>query len=160
MDAGDDFRQRVGAGNALARLSIGRIMDLRAKRTSDSKRPEGRRSYILRSLKRVEAVEHLRSVYGPNFFQISAFSARMDRVASLASAIATSHYSASSQAYRSAAETLTQRDLEDQTKELGQRVGDTFPLADLFVNSADSGHTYESRPAFARPRRCRPLATC
>jgi deoxycytidylate deaminase len=150
MDAGDEFRKRVGHASALARLSVGRIMDLRAHRTGDSKRPEGRRAYILRSLKRAEEVSFLRHVYGSNFFLIGAFSARMDRVASLASAIARSHYSASSEAYRSAAEQLIQRDLEDQTKELGQRVGDTFPLSDVFVNSADTGHLYESLARFAR----------
>lgn len=150
MDAGDDFRLRLGHGNALARLAMGRIMDLRALRTGDSTRPEGRRAYILRSLKRVEEVNFLRDVYGANFFLIGAFSARMDRVASLASAIARSHHSASSEAFRSSAEALIHRDLEDQTKELGQRVGDTFPLADIFVNSADTGHLYESLARFAR----------
>jgi deoxycytidylate deaminase len=150
MNAGDDFRIRLGHGNALARLAVGRIRDLRAQRTGSSQRPEGRRGYILRSLKRVEEVEFLRKVYGPNFFLIGAYSARMDRVASLASAIATSHHSASSEAFRSAAEKLIQRDLEDQTKELGQRVGDTFPLADIFVNSAEAGDLYESLARFAR----------
>jgi deoxycytidylate deaminase len=150
MDAGDEFRLRVGNANALARLSIGKIRDLREERTGDPKKVEGRRAYILRSLKRAEEVEHLRRVYGPNFFLIGAFSPRMERVASLASAVATSHYSASSEAFRGEAEKLIQRDLEDQRKELGQRVGDTFPLADVFVNSAEPGHLYESLARFVR----------
>lgn len=150
MDAGDEFRLLVGNGDALARLTIGRLRDLREKRTGDPRRPESRRGYILRSLKRAEEVEHLRRIYGPNFFLIGAFAPRLDRVASLASAIATSYYSASSEAYRSHAEKLVQRDLADQSKDFGQRVSETFPLADVFVNSAQPGHLYEALARFIR----------
>jgi deoxycytidylate deaminase len=150
MDAGDEFRALVGHGNALARLAIGRIRDLREKRTGDPKRLDGRRAYILRSLKRAEEVEHLRSIYGANFFLIGAFAPRLERVASLASAIATSYYSATSEAYRYHAERIIQRDLEDQTKDLGQRVGDTFPLSDVFVNTTQVSHLYEALARFVR----------
>lgn len=104
MDAGDDFRKQLGNGNALARLAMGRIMDLRAERTGDTKQPEGPRAYVLRILKRPEEVRFLREIYGANFFLVGAFAPRAERVLRLASVIATSHYSASSEAFRSQAE--------------------------------------------------------
>jgi cytidine deaminase len=150
MDAGDAFRGRIGHGNALARMIVTNVRYRREKRTGDPMQVQSRRAYILRSLKRTEEVEHLRTVYGPNFFLIGAFAPRSERVTGLASAIATSHYSASSDAFRSLAEHLVQRDLEDQTKQLGQRVGDTFPLADVFVNVSDATHLYNALARFVR----------
>ena len=150
MDAGDEFRTLVGQSDALARLCVGKIRDLRERRTGNPSLPQGRRCYILHSLKRVEEVEYLRGLYGRNFVLVGAFAPRLDRVARLASKIATSRYAATSDAYRSHAEEIIQRDLEDQTKAVGQRVGDTFPLADVFVDAADPGHLYEALARFMR----------
>jgi cytidine deaminase len=148
MDAGDDFRSRLKDGAALARLSVGKIRDLREWKTTDATIPASRLAFILRSLKRKEEIAFLRKIYGPRLVVVGAFSPRLERVSALAKQIARSHYSASSDTYRTTAERLIQRDLDDQSKEFGQRVGDTFALADVFVDLTDSAQLKDQLERF------------
>lgn len=137
MDAGDAFRSKLGIGSALARLALGRVRDFRQGRTGDPLTAEGGRAYIFHSLKRKEEVQLFRTIYGPNFFLIGAFAPRNERVGRLASRIASSHYATNSDAFRDEAERLVQRDLDDHSKPLGQSVGSTIALADVFVDIRD-----------------------
>lgn len=137
MDAGDEFCRLLDCGDALARMAMGRILHLRSERTGDAGTPASSVAYVLRSLKRKEEVELLRAVYGANFLLIGAFAPRPVRIDSLAMRIAQSHHAASGDDYRDKAERLVQRDLNDQSKRWGQHVGDTFHLADFFVNVTD-----------------------
>jgi cytidine deaminase len=137
MNAGDELCSLLSSGDALASAAIGKIRDLRQQRTGNPTTPASSCAYVLRSLKRKEEVTLLRSVYGDSFLLIGAFAPRPARVSNLASRIAQSHHTASGDEYRSQAERLIQRDLNDQTKPWGQHVGETFPLADFFVNVAD-----------------------
>ena len=137
MDAGDEFRRITRYPDAFARLGILAIVEHRHKLTGSETEPAQRRAFILRSLKRPEEVEALREVYGASFVLVGAYSPRGARVARLASRISASHSSVNADGFRSAAEALVKRDLDDEEQESGQRVGEVFPLADFFVNAND-----------------------
>src|SRR4051812_9896627 len=138
MDAGDDFREKTERPDALAALSITEIAQRRRAVTGDSERPADRRAYLLRSLKRPEEVTTLRRIYGDGFFVIGAYAPRESRVSRLAERIARSHHDPSPEPYRAVAEQIVQRDLDDHSKRYGQRLRETFALADVFIRADDT----------------------
>ena len=137
MEAGDQFRESAGRGDALALLSLGAIRESRQETGGSSTAPVSARAYLLRGLKHPEEIATLKRVYGPNFWLVGAYSARHSRVTQLATKIAHSHHSTAVDDFRSASEELVQRDQEEPGRELGQQLRDTFPLSDVFVNAAD-----------------------
>lgn len=138
MDAGDDFRVRTDRLDALAAFSVTEIAERRQAITGDSERPAEGRAFILRSLKRTEEVDTLRRIYGDGFFLLGAYSPRDMRVSRLAELIARSNHDPSPEAYRAEAETIVQRDLDDHSTPYGQRLRDTFALADVFIRADDA----------------------
>jgi len=133
MDAGNEFRELLKAGDALALLAIGAIRECRLDTTGDERIPCQRKAFLLRSLKHPDEVATLRRIYGLRFVLISASAKREMIVKSMARRIADSHNSMQSHEYLEYAEKLIRRD-ESELKEYGQNVRGTFPLADLFVN--------------------------
>jgi cytidine deaminase len=133
MDAGNDFRDRLRAGDALALLAIGAIREYRQDTTTDANIPCRRKAFLLRSLKHPAEVSTLRRIYGLRFLLISASAKREVIVRAMARRIADSHNSMQSQEYVEHAEKLIRRD-ESEAKTYGQNVRETFPLADLFIN--------------------------
>lgn len=133
MDAGDEFRRRVGSNDALAVLGVGNIRRLREKVTKDQDKPRQRCVYVLRSLKHPEEVKCLREIYGRAFILIAAYSPREDRVQHLASKIAERRYGVTAEHCRPDAEHLVNRDQEDSEVPHGQNVRSAFPLADVFI---------------------------
>ena len=91
-----------------------------------------RHARILDSLKRPEEVHQLRQVYGPGFFLIGVVSPRSERIQRLAENIAKSRHTADVDGWRDEATRLVEID-EGEDSPYGQRLSDTFPLADLFV---------------------------
>lgn len=148
MDAGDRFCEWLQDSSALARLALGKIRSLREAVGGEPTRPAANTAFILRSLKRVDEVNFLRRLYGPNFFLIGAFAPRENRVNDLASRIARSHHLASSDQYRKDAEELIYRDFDDQGRPSGQHVGDTFPMADFFVDASEPGRLRDGMNRF------------
>jgi cytidine deaminase len=73
-------------------------------------------------------------VYGSAFFLVAAYSPLAIRERELASDIARSRHSANWEEHLPKARELIQKDEAEENK-LGQRVRDTFPLADVFVAS-------------------------
>lgn len=138
MNAGDDFRRRTARPDALALISLAEIAQRRQAITQDADRPAPRCAYVVRSLKRPEEVQTLRRVYGEGFFVVGAYSPREVRVARLAERIARSRHSPAPESFRSKAEDLVQRDLDDQSSVHGQRLRDTFALADVFIRADDN----------------------
>jgi deoxycytidylate deaminase len=136
MDAGNAIRRMCMNPAAAASFAMAEI---RARRTDAGGIPS-RRAYVIRSLKRPEEVNLLRRVYGAGFFLIGVNVDRPARVDSLAKRIAQSHgetpASANYATYRAAAETLAQRDEDEECDALGQRLRDVFQLCDLFVSPA------------------------
>lgn len=138
MDAGDDFRLHINSNDALAVLGVGEIRKLRQKFTNDSTIPAKRSAYIIKSLKHPEEIISLREIYGPGFLLVAAYSPRDVRLQNLASKIAHSHNSYDTELFREFAEPLISRDQKDATKSHGQNVRESFPLADVFVESTDA----------------------
>src|SRR5205085_1848249 len=59
MDAGTEFRERTGRGDALAVYSLGAIRDERAGISGDPTAPARGHAYVLRSLKHPDEAETL-----------------------------------------------------------------------------------------------------
>lgn len=138
MDAGDKFRNQIGLGDALARLSIGSVRGKRKSVNGNPDSPIPRCAYVFQSLKHFREVALFRRVYGSNFYLISAYVPREIRHNNLVSEIAASNYESNKQQYSSISSKFIERDEHDSDNELGQRVRDTFPEADLFVDASDT----------------------
>lgn len=137
MKAGTAIREALGRGDALALLAVSAIASERRQLSSDSMKPVERHAYIVRSLKHPAEVECLRRIYGRMFFLVAAYSPRDQRKEMLARDIAASHYVSRSENYYGVAENLIDRDEEEYGTKLGQRLRDTFQLADIFVRGDD-----------------------
>lgn len=133
--AGNALREALDDNAALAIRAIGAISETHVG-TQDGGTPvykqPRRHTYILNSLKRPEEVHQLRQVYGSGFFLIGVVSPRSVRIDSLAENIAKSRQTADVDAWREAATKLVDID-ENEDSAYGQKLSDTFPIADLFV---------------------------
>lgn len=133
--AGNALREALEDNAALAIRAIGAILETHVE-TLDGDRPVYKRprrhAYILDSLKRPEEVHQLRQVYGPGFYLIGVVSPRSVRVQSLASNIAKSRHTADVERWTKAATELVEID-QNEDSPYGQKLSDTFPMADLFV---------------------------
>jgi deoxycytidylate deaminase len=138
MDSGTSLREQSKRGDFIARLAIAGIQIERKKLTGNYKTPAKRRAYILRSFKRPEEVDLFRAVYGKAFNLISVYSSKEERLTAL-----TERISKSSKKRREDVEhlalSLMNRDAEE-AKPLGQKVRETFPLADFFLSFGDNAH--------------------
>lgn len=138
ITAGDELCQETGLAHAMAQLGVVAIRRERSQVTGDPNKAADSHAYIIRSLKRKEEVELLRSIYQDRFFLIAAYSPRDARLATLSRRIADSHHDHQSDAHRSHAESLLYKDEFElqQFSGFGQNVRDTFPLADVFIDSS------------------------
>lgn len=134
MDRGTSLRERTSQADIAGRLAIASIRDNRVRITKDPWRPAPRMAYLVRSFKRPEEVELFRQVYGKAFNLISVYASRTSRTLFLKKLIAQSLGRQRRRAEEFAVE-LINRDYNEEERKLGQRVGKTFPLADLFITS-------------------------
>ncbi len=136
MTAGDELRENLRRGAALAQMAVHEIVLRRASmfRGQGGDPQPGNSAYILRSLKHKAEVEALRMVYGTRFVLVGAHSPRAKRTEALSSAIAKSYASTDRAKYKEDAERLAHRDEAEEDNDYGQNVRDTFPLADFFVD--------------------------
>jgi deoxycytidylate deaminase len=138
MTAGNEVRDFLGRGDALAMLAVGAIREAREDRNGKPDLPLTRHAYILKSLKHPGEVKALRNIYGPSFHLVAAYCPREVRKRNLAQKLAASEHSFQSTQYFEKVEALMKRDeSERETNEFGQNVRDTFPLADVFVDSSN-----------------------
>lgn len=135
MDRGDDIRSRKGQSNIVALLGIIKIRALRENLTGNASEPDKERriAYIVRSFKRPEEVELFRDVYGKAFTLISVYASRAHRIDYLKRKLTTRKTQDAVRTPEELALHLMIRDYNEEDEEFGQRVGDTFPLADYFV---------------------------
>jgi cytidine deaminase len=136
MDQGDQIRERVGRADAMAVAAVAEIQAARLGVMKDPTRPRPRQAYVLHSLKRPEEVATLRKIYGNSFYLIAGYAPEDERLDSLSKKIGDSR--ASGEAPLADAQLLMDRDRRDRQKPFGQNVSDTFPLADVFVNTAQN----------------------
>jgi deoxycytidylate deaminase len=138
MDAGNKFRQMMGAWDALAVYAIGVIRSKRQDVTGDPDTPAGDRAFIIRSVKNPDEVKTFRRIYGPAFILISASAPRRERLKRLTNAIAESNNDLSHPSkYGAAANNLIEDDTREDDVPYGQNLRDTFPLADVFVEVSE-----------------------
>lgn len=134
MDRGTRLREATNQADIVARLAMAAVRDQRVKRSGEWKKPARKIAYLVRSFKRPEEVELFRQVYGKAFNLISVYASRSSRTAFLKKIIGQSLVKNKGSAEELAI-SLINRDHNEEGKKLGQRVGKTFPLADLFVTS-------------------------
>src|SRR5574337_899266 len=85
MDAGDDFREMIGRGDALDLLAVVNIRQ--QYRKAERGDPDGlipSCAYVLKSLKHHDEVKTLRKIYGPGFLLAAAYSPWETRLQGLA----------------------------------------------------------------------------
>ena len=131
-------------------LRNGEIRKLRQKLTNKPTEPSKRTAYILKSLKHPEEILSLREIYGPGFLLVAAYSPREVRLQNLASKIAQSRNSYDGELFREHAERLVSRDQKDSTKTYGQNVRQSFPMADVFVDTTKESKLRENVSRFVR----------
>lgn len=142
MDRGTRLREATNQADIVARLAMAAVRDQRVKRSGEWKKPARKIAYLVRSFKRPEEVDLFRQVYGKAFNLISVYASRPSRTAFLKKMIGQTLVKDKGSAEELAI-SLINRDHNEEGKKLGQRVGKTFPLADLFVTS-------DSRPELER----------
>lgn len=121
MDVGNKLREITEREDIAALLAIAAISQGRPD-AGYSARP--RTAYILTSLKREEEVTLLRDVYGAGFFLIAVYAPEQERSLFLQ----TQHAVPEPEARK-----LIERDKDESKVPYGQRTGDTFALADVFI---------------------------
>jgi deoxycytidylate deaminase len=124
---GNQIRAHFNDDSILAALTVARVSRSRA-----ADEPYARTAYLLHQFKREEEIELLRSVYGPAFFQVSAYSRRGARVADLARRFRESAHRPGEHA--ADAERIVTQDEDEREQPHGQRVGSIFHNADVILN--------------------------
>ena len=137
MTAGNKLRETLKRNDAMAMLGLLAIQTFRGKRAADPNQPLPRFAHILNSLKRPEEVRTLRRIYGPSFIVLAAYAPRPKRLQDLARRIAESRFSNQSDKYVIEAERLLRRDESEIGDAHGQNVEETFPSADIVINTTD-----------------------
>ena len=137
MNEGNNLCESFKQGDFVARLGLVDIRRRRKAKSGDEKRPAPRTAYILKSFKRKEEVDLFRTIYGKAFNLISVYSSTSERLAALSHRLAASSKKTVKAVEHEALE-LINIDAEEDGIVLGQKVRDTFPLADYFVTVKDS----------------------
>jgi cytidine deaminase len=122
---------------ALARISLRKILAIRADLTGDREVSKDRHAYIIRQFKRPEEIKLLRKVYGKQFILVSAYGSQSDRQEALEKKIRrSSAIHLDDDAITARAKKLITRDASEEDP-YGQQLGETFHLADVFVDGID-----------------------
>lgn len=134
MEAGDAFRKSLERCDAVALLGILAVRAHRKKINGDSKEPIDRCVYVFNSLKHPNEIDTLRKIYGESFFVVSTYAPKRERIESLSKRIAKSRGKFRAEDFKSAAESLVEKDEKEDGEDFGQDVRDAFPLADVFIS--------------------------
>lgn len=139
MAAGTNLRKKMRRGDAVVLMGVGDVWTRRrnlnpAEAVSGVPSVVPSTAYIFNQLKHPDEVATLRSIYGNSFFLIAGYSPRERRVKHLSDLIAKSKFELKSEKFRKLAEELIEKDKNEEGESLGQRVQDTFPDADVFIN--------------------------
>ncbi len=133
MQAGNQVRKDAkrcspngleSGNNAILALGVAARIFQRSFETGTSPQSRFKRAYIVDSLKRKEEVEALRSIYGDGFVLVGIHETEEQRIQNL---------SKQGRMSREKAQKLIDRDHAETSDPFGQRVNDTFHLADFFV---------------------------
>lgn len=136
QDAGNEFRERAGSGDAVAVLGIGAVQQKRQATGGDRKKPEAANAFIFRSLKHPDEEITLRRIYGSSLYIVAAYSPEATRRDQLAKAISKTRNRARPEPFRAKAQSIIQRDEAEASKPMGQHLRETFPRADVFFDAS------------------------
>jgi cytidine deaminase len=137
MTAGNRLRERLGRNDAMAMLGLMAIQELRQDKTGNPTKPLSRFAHFLHSLKRPEEVKTLRRIHGPALIVVAAYAPRSKRLTYLAREIAESRFSNQFGDFLTHAEQLLRRDESEIGDAFGQNVEDTFPMADIVIDTTN-----------------------
>ena len=121
MDRGDELRSKTRRADVLALCAIA---DIHNHRPAGTKSMLAGYAFVLRQLKRPEEVYKLRQVYGSGFHLVGLYCPRGERE---------KYLRRSHGIPKSKVEQLFERD-EHEPLESGQKLRDTFHLADVFLD--------------------------
>lgn len=138
MTAGNKLRETLERNDAVAMLGLVGILKFRQQRSGEPTQPIDQFAHILNSLKRPEEVATLRRIYGPSLVILAAYSPRPKRLQDLARRIAESYFSNQIGEYLTQAERLLRRDELEIGDDHGQNVEETFPIADIIIDTSDA----------------------
>lgn len=135
MDKGDTLRELAGDGGITAALAISNISSTRHNGIPADSEVFERASTatVIRQLKHPAEVKLLRSTYGPRFVLIGAWSPKSEREHLTRLRLEEKHSGAEEHWYAQHVTRLLERDEKDGLKKLGQRVRDTYEMADAYV---------------------------
>jgi deoxycytidylate deaminase len=137
MHAGNEARRRsslwttdglVAGNNAILAMGIAAKIFEKSLDAQLSREPKFKRVVIVDSLKRKEEVEALRSIYGDGFLLLGIHESEDQRIRNLSN---------QNRMTKDEAKKLISRDHEELDDPFGQRVNETFHLADFFVEIRD-----------------------
>ncbi len=128
MSAGNDIREKTGKKGVLALGVAAKIFAEREKDDKGYPQPLEKTAFIVDSLKRPEEVDWLRQVYPSGFVLVGAHEEESRR---------RSHLEAKGMS-PAQADDLINRDSEEAEVPHGQRLRNTFHLADFFLQITDS----------------------
>lgn len=131
MRAGDSLREESENGQGVAAAIV---TDIRRRRPSET-RPSST-AYIIDSLKNPSEIALLDQIYGRNYYTVSVFLPREDRIINLQNKIAKSRHQPPEKEHRELAESLVREDEKGIGKK-SQNVQDSFPRADFFINGTE-----------------------
>ena len=151
ISAGNLIREKTKRNDVFALLSIAAIRNQREFLTGSRDEPSPKTAYILNQFKRPEEISTLRSIYGDGLIQVSAFCTKEIHLQSLTKRIAASHYrKLPDTAYSGKAHDLIFKDDAEEENKYGQRVRDTFPLADVIIKADSKIHIEKTCERFIR----------
>lgn len=160
MDLGDALRIGGASGAVAAALAVGAISHERPPIEGSPDEPAQpytdvtaapiyeRNAYvsIVRQLKHPEEVEALRAVYGPRFVMIGVWAPEKDRRREVERRLRKFHPTESDAWYAEHVSALVDRDEKDGRQEdFGQRVRDTYKLADAYLAMTDDGRSLDDQ---------------
>ncbi len=149
MNLGDLLRSRHSNGAVAAAVAISAISDQRYGELGNPPGASRERSAvatIVNQLKHPDEVRLLRSVYGARFIMLGAWSPKEERSIATARRLRRMVPNKDQSWYDQQVPRLMGRDEKDGTHPLGQRVRDTFELADAYI-SLRAGHSIDAEVA-------------
>jgi cytidine deaminase len=131
---GDELRDRLKDGCALALAGVTAIREKRASISGSPDRLAWATAYIVRQLKHPDEVELLRKVYGSAFLLVAGHAPRKVRLEALAEDMAGKACEpGQGSRFEAKASDIIEID-ENEASDFGQNTRDTYPKADFFAN--------------------------
>lgn len=140
MSAGNEIRRVIGHADAMARIALSEIHNIRRtlNKDSDESVPAEGHCFIISSLKRAEEFETLRRLFGQRVLLASIYEPKVARIDNLCRSIARSRNSPNPEAFCTVAEEIIATDQKEHTNRFGQRLEDVFQSADVFLAAGKS----------------------